>query len=215
MRKLAPSRRRVSTRVTDVIFRRGRGPFMLSLRSPLLPLMLVSALATPAAAQDYARAPAVTVASVQGFDQVVYKGLVGNVLDAIPMDPSDRLGLQKTNAVVSNTLFGRSLAIVAGLSNPILLVGGFVWGIWAASNIKPAEAELKRIADSAETGIGAATQESLAALGSSASAADDAPASKAAAPVLLSSLSAADTAVVSRPHVFRVWLPQRSSAQAQ
>lgn len=184
-------------------------------RLSLFPLLLVSALATPAAAQDNAPAPAVTVALVQGLDQVVYKGLVGNVLDAIPMDPSDRLGLQRTNAVVSNTLFGRSLTLFAGLSNPVLLVGGLVWGIWAASNITPAEADLKRIADSLESGLGAATQESLAALVSPASAADDAPASKAAAPILVSSLSAAAAAVVSRPRVFRVWLPQRSSALSQ
>jgi len=186
---------------------------MLLPRLNLFLLLLVSALATPAVAQDYASAPAVTVASVQGFDQVVYKGLVGNVLDAIPMDASDRLGLQRTNAVVSNTLFGRSLTVIAGLSNPVLLVGGLVWGIWAASNIKPAETDLERSADSAQTGVGAAAQESLAVPVYAASAADDARPGKAA--VLVSSLSTADLAVVSRPRVFRVWLPQRASAPPQ
>lgn len=193
----------------------GYRPFKRSPRLNLFPLLLVSALATPAAAQEYASAPAVTVVSVQGFDQVVYKGLVGNVLDAIPMDASDRLDLQRTNAVVSNTLFGRSLTVIAGLSNPLLLVGGLVWGIWAASNIKPANTDLIRSADSAPTGMGAAAQEHLAAPVHPASAADDVQPGKAAAPVLVSSLSTADPAVVSRPHVFRVWLPQRSSAPPQ
>jgi hypothetical protein len=188
---------------------------MLSPSLSLFPLLLVSALATPAAAQDYASAPAVTVAPVQGFDQVVYKGLVGNVLDAIPMDASDRLGLQRTNAVVSNTLFGRSLTVIAGLSNPVLLVGGLVWGIWAASNIKPAEPGLERSADSAQAGMGAAAPASLALPVYPASAADEAQPGKAAAPVMVSSLSAADLAVVSRPRVFRVWLPQRASAPPQ
>ncbi len=187
---------------------------MPSPRLSLFPLLLVSALATPAAAQDYASAPAVTAASVPGFDQVVYKGLVGNVLDAIPMDASDRLGLQRTNAVVSNTLFGRSLTVIAGLSNPVLLVGGLVWGIWAASNIKPAQTDLARIADAAQTGMGAAAQESLALPAYPASAADEVQPGK-AAPVLVSSLSSADLVVVSRPRVFRVWLPQRSSAPPQ
>ena len=57
-------------------------------RLSLFPLLLLLALATPASAQDDARArrsPACIFR--QGFDQVVYKGLVGNVLDAIPMDP--------------------------------------------------------------------------------------------------------------------------------
>ena len=188
---------------------------MLSPRLNLFLLLLVSALATPAAAQDYAREPALAVASVPGVDQAVYRGLVGNVLDAIPMDASDRLGLELTNAVVSNTLFGRSLTVIAGLSNPVLLVGGLVWGIWAASNIKPAEADLERIADSAQTtGMGAAAQVSPALPEYAASAADDAQPGK-AAPVLVSSLSAADQVVVSRPRVFRVWLPQRASAPLQ
>lgn len=186
----------------------------MPLRLSLVPLLLLLAFATPASAQDDARAPAVSVALSQGLDQVVYKGLIGNVLDGIPMDPSDRLDLQRTNTVVSNTLFGRSLAILAGLSNPILLVGGFVWGMWAASNIKPAETGMKLIADAAPSGIGADTQERMAALLYPASAVDDAPAGKAPAPVLVSSISAADAVApaVSRPQVFRVWLPQRSSA---
>ncbi|OGA50246.1 MAG: hypothetical protein A3F74_16770 [Betaproteobacteria bacterium RIFCSPLOWO2_12_FULL_62_58] len=74
---------------------------------------------------------------------VVYKGLVGKALDAVPMDPDERVILQRTNAVVSGTLTGRSLMVWAGLSNPILLIAGLAWGLFSASNIKAAEANAK------------------------------------------------------------------------
>jgi len=74
---------------------------------------------------------------------VVYKGLVGKALDALPMDPENRVALQKTNAVVSGTLTGRSLSVWAGLANPILLVGGLVWGLFSASKIQVANAAAK------------------------------------------------------------------------
>jgi hypothetical protein len=67
---------------------------------------------------------------------VVYKGLVGKALDAVPMDPDERLVLQRTSAVVSGTLTGRSLAAWAGLSNPLLLIAGLAWGLYSAFNIK-------------------------------------------------------------------------------
>lgn len=89
---------------------------------------------------------------------VVYKGVVGKALDAVPMDPHERVTLQRTSAVVSGTLTGRSLAVWAGLSNPILLVAGVVWGIFSASNIKPratgAQAEEPRIEPPAPAGAG-------------------------------------------------------------
>jgi len=70
------------------------------------------------------------------LDQVLYKGVVGNLLDAVPIDPDRRVELQRTNAVVSSVFSGRSLAVLLGVTNPVLMVGGLVWGIWAASNIK-------------------------------------------------------------------------------
>ena len=74
------------------------------------------------------------------LDQVLYKGVVGNLLDAVPIDPDRRVGLQRTNAVVSSVFSGRSLAVLLGVANPVLMVGGLVWGIWSASNIKPVTA---------------------------------------------------------------------------
>ena len=66
----------------------------------------------------------------------IYKGVVGKALDAVPMDSEQRVAIQRANAVVSNTLTGRSLAVWAGLTNPILLIGGLAWGLFSASNIK-------------------------------------------------------------------------------
>ena len=183
-------------------------------RSALIPLFLLLVLATPASVQDDARARAVPLASPAGFDQIVYKGLVGNVLDAVPMDASDRLDLQRANAVVGNTLLGRSLAILAGLSNPVLLLGGFVWGMWAAANIAPVEAAMKRAVGPGQSGGGVAAQAHAVALLNLSSAATDTPANAAPGPVLLSSNSAGDSgfAAPSRPRVIKIWLPQRSPA---
>jgi hypothetical protein len=187
---------------------------MLPPRLNSFPLLLLLALATPASAQDHAVARADPEIVPRGFDQIVYKGLVGNVLDAVPMDAADRLDLQRTNAVVSNTLFGRSLALLAGLSNPVLLLGGFVWGIWSATNIKPAEAGIVVAADSRQSSSAADTQERKAALLDHASVVDNAPADKVNAPIMVSSISIGDpdATVHSRPHVLKIWLPQRSPA---
>lgn len=71
------------------------------------------------------------------FAQVLYKGVVGNILETVPMDPAQRVTLQRGNAVISNTLSARSLSVLAKLANPALLIGGIAWGLWAASNINP------------------------------------------------------------------------------
>ena len=179
-----------------------------------LPLSLLLAFAASASAQDDPRRLAAPGVFSQELDQIVYKGVVGNVLDAIPMDPSDRLDLQRTNAVLSNTLFGRSLAVLAGLSNPVLLLGGFVWGIWAAANIKPAEAAGATLAADPALSGGGATQERMLALLAPASAADEAVAQGVAKAFLVSSIAAgnAELSAPSRPPVLRIWLPQRSPA---
>ena len=79
----------------------------------------------------------VAPAQSKPLDQLLYKGVVGNLLDAVPIDPDRRVDLQRTNAIVSSVFSGRSLAVLLGVANPVLMVGGLVWGIWSASNIKP------------------------------------------------------------------------------
>ena len=182
--------------------------------STAFPLLLSLALASPASAQDFSGAPAAPLVLPAGFDQVVYKGLLGNVLDGVPMDPSDRLSLQRTNAVVSSTFLGRSLAVLAGLSDPVLLLGGFAWGVWAATNIRAAEAELNLATDAVKTGDDAATRKRRASLQNLASGEDGEPVRATAESVLVSAKSAADAdlAAHARPRVFKVWLPQRSSS---
>ena len=179
----------------------------------LFPLLLLLALATGASAQDDVRSGSIQGGSSAGLDQVVYKGLVGNALDAVPMDASQRVGLQRTNAVVSSTLFGRSLAALVGFSNPVMLLGGLAWGIWAASNIEPAETDIASTTGPRESGDRAETQERLVALLASPATLDDTPRNSGSAPVVLSSLSAgdADAAALLHPQVIKIWLPQRSS----
>ncbi len=190
---------------------------MLALRLTPIPLALLLALASTAWAQDDAVSPPASAAVSSDFEQMVYKGLVGNVLDAVPMDPVERLGLQRTNAVVSSTLFGRSLALLAGLSNPALLLGGLAWGLWSAANINPIAVGIKLAANHARSGTVAAAPGRADALPYASSATDDAPANFAPEPLLVVSNSVLNPALhaPSRPHVIRIWLPQRSSALSQ
>ena len=182
------------------------------------PLLL--ALASSAGAQENPDLRAASASLPPALDQSAYKGLVGTVLDAIPMDPSGRLGLQRTNAVVSNTMLGRSLNILAGMSNPVLLVGGFVWGLWAASNIKPEKASMNFAADSGlSIGLDAAQVRPLAFHDPAVApiAADEAYARAGPEPVRPDSIPAAGTnaASHSQSRVIRIWLPQRAPALAQ
>jgi len=110
----------------------------VSINRPIL-LAAFALLALPVCvwAQDAATDPAASFEPVPEIDQRIYKGLVGNVLDSLPMDPVDRVHLQRTNAVISNAFTGRSLAVLAG-GGPLLVLGGLLWGIWSASQINPA-----------------------------------------------------------------------------
>jgi hypothetical protein len=110
-------------------------------RSAVLAVCLV--LALPARAEE---APQ----PLPDLGDVVYKGVVGKALDAVPMDPDERVALQRTSAVVSSTLTGRSLSLWAGVSNPLLLIAGLVWGFYSASNIKAEEANAKPDTDRVE-----------------------------------------------------------------
>jgi hypothetical protein len=71
--------------------------------------------------------------------QTVYKGVVGNLLDAVPLDPENRVQLQRFSAVVSSPLSGHSLAITLGIAAPPLMVIGLLWGLWSANQIQPAD----------------------------------------------------------------------------
>lgn len=76
--------------------------------------------------------------NIPPVSQVIYKGVVGNLLDEMPIDTAKRVDLQRTSAVVSNALSGRSLAVMLGVASPILMVAGLLWGVFAASQINAA-----------------------------------------------------------------------------
>jgi hypothetical protein len=179
----------------------------------LFPLLVLLACPNAAWADSESSSRAVENVSAKGFDQIVYKGLVGNALDGIPMNPSKRVSLQRTNAIVSNTLSGRTLAVLAGLTNPALLIGGFVWGVWAASNIKPEEDGLLAVSDPSLSGADAATREVQLALMAGAPGAEGPHLKHSTDPVSARLTYAADAedAAQLRPAVVKVWLPQRST----
>jgi hypothetical protein len=103
------------------------------LRSTLaVGLVLMSIAGSPA--QEIERTPAPPAS--QPFEQMIYKGVAGNFLDTVPIDPEARVNLQRANAVISSPLSWRSVGILLGVANPAFLVGGLVWGIWSAANIK-------------------------------------------------------------------------------
>lgn len=186
-------------------------------RLTLLPLLLLLAVATNASAQRVVSAPAAPSASSRNLDQTFYKGVVGNVLDAIPMDPLRRVNLQRANAIVTNTASGRSLAVLAGLSNPVLMIVGLVWGAWSASNIKPLEAEMKLAADEGQSDDSTVSHAPLAALVISSIAVDNASAKTDYEPILVSSIAIgnAGEAVLIHAPVIKIWLPQRSAMLSQ
>lgn len=72
----------------------------------------------------------------QPVDQIIYRGVLGNLLENIPLDSDKRVELQRANAVVSNTFLGRTLAVLMGVAAPVLMVGGLAWGAFAASRIR-------------------------------------------------------------------------------
>jgi hypothetical protein len=69
-------------------------------------------------------------------EQALYKGVVGNLLEAVPMDAGQRVGLQRANAIVGTPFSVRSAALLLGIANPVVMIGGLIWGIWAASQIE-------------------------------------------------------------------------------
>jgi hypothetical protein len=181
-------------------------------RLRLLHVLLLLAYANPASADRDPDPLAVTNPADKGLDQIVYKGFVGNALDGVAMDPSKRVSLQRTNAIVSNTLSGRTLAALAGLSNPVLLIGGLAWGVWSASNIKPEETGALAISYANQAaGEMAARENQLVLLD--------------ALPVAKGPLIAPQTAIRAEPSVpaaavgshsvrssvVKIWLPQRPS----
>lgn len=180
-------------------------------RSAFSAAFLLLMLANFAWADEDPNSPDVPDGPTQPTAQVIYKGVIGNVLDTLPMDPAHRVDLQRANAVVSNTISGRSLATLIGMSNPILMIGGLVWGLWSASNIQPVAVQTKAALRPVNAGVRVETKERLVTI------AESLPAEKSrfaglmgrTGSLALNSFAGSGPSEASRPPVIRVWLPQR------
>ena len=107
-------------------------------------LILLSAAAL-ARAEDQNPTPRQTPPLLS--EQAIYKGVVGNLLEEVPIDPDRRVQLQRGNAVVSNALSGRSLATFIGMASPPLMLAGLLWGLFAAAQIGPPSASVTHSKD--------------------------------------------------------------------
>ncbi len=183
---------------------------MLPRRLSLITVMLLLPCAHNALADNDQRPRAVANVAAKGLDQLVYKGLVGNALDGIAMDPTKRVNLQRTNAILSNTLSGHSLTALAGLSKPVLLIGGLFWGVWAASNIKAEDDGAPAMPESSSSREDPAVPKPLLALLQDASAPGLTLASM---PAASDSKQASEARLRVQAPVVKVWLPQRSQSQ--
>jgi hypothetical protein len=72
---------------------------------------------------------------------IFYMGAIGKALDYVPMETETRVVLQQAGSVVSGALSGLKLAGLLGVATPIAAAVGLVWGIFSATNIKPAQGE--------------------------------------------------------------------------
>lgn len=109
-----------------------------SIRGCVAAILVASALSAYADDErDWARpAPATP-------DFALHKGVVGNALELFPLDADVRVDLQRANAVISGPMSARSLALLLGVSNPVFMVPGLIWGIWSAFNIHPPKPDPK------------------------------------------------------------------------
>ncbi len=70
--------------------------------------------------------PAKPAEAAHALPVIVYKGVVGKVLDTMPLKPSTRKALQQTNALVSSSVAARALGALTGFSAPMLTVAGLI-----------------------------------------------------------------------------------------
>jgi len=96
--------------------------------------------------------------AARALPDIVYKGVTGKMLDAMPIEPSTRTTLQRANTIVSSTLTARSLGALTSLGGPLLTVAGLIWGIFSSRQIDAAPAgdakpvvDTKAVADAKPT----------------------------------------------------------------
>lgn len=88
------------------------------------------------------------------FDQVIYKGVAGNFLETLPIEADERVTLQRANAVISSPMTGRTLAVILGVSGPGFIIGGLIWGLWAALHIEAPKPDTSWLGAAERGGLG-------------------------------------------------------------
>ena len=137
--------------LTDVVYAGAAGPSQLPPASSLTPAIAeendaarpaVASLAAQVALYDQIApvAPAQQVEPAHALPDIIYKGIAGKVLDAMPLDPSTRTTLQRANAVVSGAATVRTIGVLTGLGGPLLTIAGLIWGIFSSRQIEEAPA---------------------------------------------------------------------------
>lgn len=117
--------------------------------APLPPIEPMAVRQVALYEQNAASAPDKPAAPASALPDILYKGIAGKVLDAMPIEPSTRVALQRANAIVSSTFTVRSLGALTGFGGPLLTVAGLLWGIFSSRQIEAAPAgDAKPVADS-------------------------------------------------------------------
>jgi len=109
----------------------------------------------------------------KAIQDILYKGVIGKALDALPINAGTRTTLQQTNAIVSGSMAGRSLATITGLASPIFAVAGLIWGIFSAKNIGAAASDSDAATSDTPSGRNIAANEKLNTPGMSSQSGED------------------------------------------
>jgi hypothetical protein len=120
----------------------GRWFMEVTMRERTLVAAVMLAVAGAASAQSGVPNPT-PVQAPQGA-QAIYKGVVGNLLEAVPLEAEDRVQLQRASVLISSPISARSLALALGVASGPLMVAGIVWGLWSATRIAPAQVAADR-----------------------------------------------------------------------
>jgi hypothetical protein len=90
--------------------------------------------------EQNAAAPEKPAEPSRALPDILYKGVAGKVLDALPIEPATRANLQRANTIVSSAFTARSLGALTGLGGPLLTVAGLLWGVFSSRQIEAAPA---------------------------------------------------------------------------
>jgi len=73
------------------------------------------------------------------LSDLMYKGAFGKALDYLPIQTEDRVAIQQAGSVVNGMLTGIKLSGLLNIATPAAAVLGFLWGVFSAKNIAPAD----------------------------------------------------------------------------